>query len=248
MSNGDDRNQFEASKRVLASRMASDRSLVEKAHQLFADADVHDFSYQWSWLGVPIIQVPTDIVLLQEAIWETKPTLIVETGIGRGGSAIFFASILELLGQGTVLAIDIDIREHNRKTIEAHPLSSRITLLEGDSVSQEVTSYVRALAQEAQGVMVVLDSHHTHSHVLEELRAYGGFVTPGCHLVVADTIIDFIPPHPSRNRPWGPGNSPFSAVTEFLRDEKQFEMDSWYNQRTLLSSCPAGFLKRIAGT
>lgn len=242
--NEDDRAQFEQEKRLAAKRMAADRRLEQKSRELFAHADTHDFSYQWSWLGVPVIQVPTDIVLLQEAIWETKPTLIIETGIGRGGSSILFASMLQLLGRGTVLAIDIDIRDHNRKVIEGHFLAPRITLLEGDSLSEQVIAVARGMAEKAERVMVVLDSNHTHDHVLGELNSYAQLVTPGCHLVVFDTIIDFIPPHPTRTRPWGPRNSPLSAIEQFLEQEVTFEMDSWFNQRTILSSCPSGFLRR----
>ena len=169
---GDDRAEFEATKRSDAARMAGDAALQADALALNVAADRYDWSYQWSWLGLPVIQMPPDIVVLQEIIWETKPQLIIETGIARGGSLILSASILQLLGDGEVLGIDIDIRAHNRAAIEAHPLAHRITMIEGSSLDPEVVGAARARADAVERVMVVLDSNHTHEHVLAELELF----------------------------------------------------------------------------
>src|SRR4051794_40201866 len=182
----DDRAAFEAQRREAAARLAADERLAADALELNIAADRHDWSYQWSWLGLPVIQLPPDIVALQEVIWETRPELVIETGIARGGSLVLYASLLELVGEGEVLGIDIDIRAHNREAIEAHPLAKRIRMIEGSSLDDDVVARARAAAAEVERVMVVLDSNHTHAHVLGELRAYGPLVTVGQFLVVAD--------------------------------------------------------------
>ena len=167
----DDRAAFERDKRQAAARMAADEALAADALDLNAAADRHDWSYQWSWLGLPVIQMPPDIVAMQEVIWETRPQLVIETGIARGGSLVLYASILELIGEGEVLGIDIDIRPHNLQAIEAHPLAKRIRMVEGSSLDDDVVAQAGAAASEVERVMVVLDSNHTHDHVLGELRA-----------------------------------------------------------------------------
>lgn len=199
----DDRAQFERERREAAARMAGDQELAKAALEVNFAADEHDWSYQWSWLGLPVIQMPTDIVALQEVIWETRPQLVIETGVARGGSLVLYASILELLGEGEVLGIDIDIRAHNREAIEAHPLAHRIRMVEGSSLDKAVLGEARRTAEAVERVMVVLDSDHTHDHVLAELRAYGPLVTVGQFLVVADTFVEHIPLQEHRRRAWG---------------------------------------------
>jgi cephalosporin hydroxylase len=245
---GDDRAEFEATKRSDAARMAGDAALQADALALNVAADRYDWSYQWSWLGLPVIQMPPDIVVLQEIIWETKPQLIIETGIARGGSLILSASILQLLGDGEVLGIDIDIRAHNRAAIEAHPLAHRVTMIEGSSLDPEVLGAARARAEAVERVMVVLDSNHTHEHVLAELELFAPLVTAGGFLVVADTFVDDIPPQEHRPRPWGPGNSPGSALDAWLAaggDADDFERDAFANAKLLLTASPGGYLRRL---
>jgi cephalosporin hydroxylase len=242
----DDRADFEASKREAAARMAADERLAADALALNVAADRHDWSYQWSWLGVPVIQMPPDIVALQEVIWETRPQLIVETGIARGGSLILSASILELLGEGEVLGIDVDIRAHNRETIESHPLAKRIRMVEGSSVDKAVVAEATMAAAEVDRVMVILDSNHTHEHVLAELRAYAPLVTVGQFLIVADTFIEEIPPQEHRpGRPWGPGDNPATALRAWLQETDGFEADPFVNAKLLLTASPAGYLRRV---
>jgi cephalosporin hydroxylase len=241
----DDRADFERSKREAAARMAADESLAAKALDLNAAADRHDWSYQWSWLGLPVIQMPPDIVALQEVIWETRPQLVIETGIARGGSLVLYASILELLGDGEVLGIDVDVRAHNREAIEAHPLAKRISMIEGSSLDDDVVAQARAAAADVERVMVVLDSNHTHAHVLEELRAYGPLVTAGQFLVVADTFVEEIPAQEHRPREWGPGDNPATALRAWLDEVDGFEPDPFVNAKLLLTASPGGYLRRM---
>jgi cephalosporin hydroxylase len=241
----DDRAEFERTKREAAARMAADEELAAKALDLNAAADRHDWSYQWSWLGLPVIQMPPDIVALQEVIWETRPQLVIETGIARGGSLVLYASILELLGEGEVLGIEVDIRAHNREAIEAHPLAKRIRMIEGSSLNDDIVARARAAAAEAERVMVVLDSNHTHEHVLGELRAYGRLVTVGQFLVVADTFVEQIPAQEHRPREWGPGNNPATALHAWLDEVDGFEPDPFVNSKLLLTASPGGYLRRV---
>src|SRR6266516_3838603 len=136
------------------------------------------YSYNFTWMGRPIIQYPQDMIAMQEIIWEVKPDLIIETGIAHGGSLIYYASLLELIGKGEVMGIDIDIREHNRKEIEKHPMYKRIKMIQGSSISSEVIEQVKKIVTGKKIVLVSLDSNHTHEHVLSELNLYSPFVTP----------------------------------------------------------------------
>jgi len=242
----DDRAEFEREKREAAARMAADEELAKKALELNAAADRHDWSYQWSWLGLPVIQMPPDIVVLQEVIWETRPQLVIETGIARGGSLVLSASILELIGAGTVLGIDIDIRTHNRDAIESHPLAHRVRMIEGSSVDGAVVAEARAAAERVERVMVILDSNHTHEHVLMELRAYAPLVTVGQFLVVADTFVEDIPPQAHRpDRHWGPGDNPATALAAWLDETDGFDPDPFVNAKLLLTASPGGYLRRL---
>jgi cephalosporin hydroxylase len=241
----DDRAQFEADKREAAARMAADEAIAADALALNVAADRHDWSYQWSWLGLPVIQMPPDIVVLQEIIWESRPQLVIETGVARGGSLVLSASLLELLGEGEVLGIDIDIRAHNRAVIEAHPLAHRIRLLEGSSVDEAVVGEARRSASAVDRVMVILDSDHTHEHVFAELRAYAPVVSVGQFLVVADTFVENIPPQEHRPRRWGPRDNPGTALRAWLAESDGFEPDPFVNAKLLLTASPGGYLRRL---
>ena len=241
----DDRKEFEESKRGDAQAMAEDAVLRAKALDVVVESDRHNWSYQWSWLGVPIIQMPPDIIATQEVIWETRPQVIIETGIARGGSLILYASILELIGEGRVVGIDIDIRDHNRQSIESHPLSKRIAMFEGSSIDPELVDRIRGDIAGAERVMVILDSNHTHEHVLKELRLYAPLVTEGQMLIVADTVVEDIPAQEHRPRPWGPGNNPGTACTQFLQENDRFNRDPFINAKLLISSSPGGYLRCV---
>ena len=182
---------------------------------------------------------------MQELIWQIKPDLIVETGIAHGGSLVFYASILELIGQGQVLGIDIDIREHNRKVIEEHPMFKRIKMIEGSSISDEVVDQVVAFAEGKEKVLVCLDSNHTHKHVLKEMELYSPLVTKNSYLVVYDTIIEDLPKGLFPDRPWDKGNNPKTAVAKFLETNKNFLVDTQMDNKLLITVAPGGYLRRV---
>lgn len=204
------------------------------------------YSYGFTWLGRPVIQYPQDLLALQEIVWQTRPRLIVETGVAHGGSLVFHASLLELLGgDGRVLGIDIDIRAPNRAALDAHPLRRRIDLVEGSSVDPRVVAQVFDAARGREPVMVVLDSLHTHEHVLEELRRYAPLVRAGSYLVVLDTVIERLPDDLYPDRPWSRGDNPFTAVHAFLRESARFEIDREIEARLGITTAPDGFLRCV---
>ena len=214
----------------------------------FMDASITArYSYNFSWMGRPIIQYPQDMIAMQELIWDIKPDLIIETGIAHGGSLIFYASILEMIGKGEVLGIDIDIREHNRKEIENHPMFKRIRMIQGSSIDPAVVAEVASHTKDKQTILVTLDSNHTHDHVLAELKMYAPFVSLNSYLVVYDTIVEKLPEDhlPGHVRPWTIGDNPWTALKTFIVDNPQFEIDESINNKLLISVAPDGYLKRI---
>lgn len=226
--------------------MQRDTELQRLSRAWFDRASRHEYSYHFTWLGRPVIQFPADLIALQEVIWSVKPRAIIETGIARGGSLIFHASMLQLLdGDGIVVGVDVDIRPHNRNAVEAHPLSSRIRVIQGSSVDQDVVATVRSQVQDRTPVMVVLDSNHTHEHVLRELRLYAPLVTMGSYLVVLDTVIDDLPGDLSSGRPWGKGNNPRTALQEFLASTDRFVRDDELGGKLLATVAPDGYLRCI---
>jgi cephalosporin hydroxylase len=219
--------------------------LREAAEKFNVASNAARYSYNFSWMGRPIIQYPQDMIAMQELIWEIKPDLIIETGIAHGGSLIFYASLLELIGKGEVLGIDIDIREHNRQEIERHPMYRRIRMIEGSSISEDVGRQVREAAQGKEKVLVCLDSNHTHDHVLREMQLYAPLVTPGSYIVVFDTIVESLPENYLPGRPWGKGDNPMTAVRTFLGEHPEFVVDAGIDDKLLISVAPGGYLKRI---
>jgi cephalosporin hydroxylase len=206
----------------------------------------HKYTYNFTWLGRPVIQLPQDLLAVQEIVWQVRPDLILETGIAHGGSLIHSASLLELLGgDGLVVGVDVDIRAHNRHEIEAHPLAKRIRLIEGSSIDASVAAAVRALAQGRQRVLVMLDSDHTHAHVLRELEVYAPLVTRDSYLIVFDTLIEDLPSELFAGRRWGKGNNPKTAVWQFLETTKRFEIDTRIAGKLLLTCAPDGFLRCV---
>lgn len=203
------------------------------------------YSYNFTWMGRPIIQHPSDILAMQELVWRVKPELIIEIGVAHGGSLILYASLLELIGHGHVLGVDVEIRPHNRREIEAHSMSERITLIEGSSVEDETARAVSASARGKAPVLLVLDSNHTHDHVRRELDLYAPLVTVGSYCVVFDTIVEQLPEDLIGDRPWGAGNSPMTAVEEFLRDHDGFARDTEVDGKLLVTAAPGGYLRRV---
>ena len=236
--------EFEREKRENVATLTADQRLRDLSTQWISETAPRKYVYHFTWMGRPIIQFPQDIVAMQELIWQVQPELIIETGVAHGGSLILYASLLELIGgNGGVLGVDIDIRAHNRAAIEAHPMSRRIQLLQGSSIDREVGRRVHELAEGKQRVMVVLDSHHTHAHVLKELELYSPLVPAGSYLVVFDTIIEDMPAGTFTDRPWDRGNNPKTAVDEFLRQTDRFVVDEAIDGKLLITAARGGYLK-----
>lgn len=229
----------------------------------FMQASVEpQYSYNFAWMSRPIIQYPQDIVAMHELIWRVRPNLIIETGIAHGGSLIFSASMLALLDMADaietgvsiapgesdrkVLGIDIDIREHNRAAIEDHPMSSRIQMIQGSSIAPKVVAEVSEIAAGFERVLVFLDSNHTHAHVLAELQAYAPLTSVGSYCVVFDTLVEDMPAGSYPDRPWGPGDNPKTAVWEYLKSHREFEIDKSIQNKLLITVAPDGYLKRLA--
>jgi cephalosporin hydroxylase len=203
------------------------------------------YTYNWTWLGRPVIQYPQDLLALQEIIWKTKPSVVVETGIAHGGSLVFSASILALLGgEREVIGVDIDIRSHNRSAIEAHPLASKIVMFEGSSIDAALVARVRERVA-GRPAMVILDSNHTADHVAAELEHYAPLVGAGSYVVVMDTAIEHLDKSLFSDRPWGPGNSPMTAVDGFLAREPRFVIDEEYDAKLLFTVAPRGYLRAL---
>jgi len=222
------------------------KQLITAARAFMKESTLPKYSYNFTWLGRPIIQYPQDIIAMQEIVWKVKPNLIIEIGIAHGGSLIFYASMLELLGgDGQVLGIDIDIREYNRVEIEKHSMFKRITMIEGSSVDEKIAQQVYDFVKDKKQILVVLDSMHTHDHVLQELKLYSPLVTKGSYLVVFDTIIEDMPEDFFPDRPWGKGNNPKTAVWEFLKTNNRFEIDKEIENKLLITVAPDGYLKCI---
>ncbi|HIL24224.1 MAG TPA: cephalosporin hydroxylase [Verrucomicrobia bacterium] len=227
--------------------LRADASVRQATLDWVAAIAPHNYTYNFTWLGRPVIQFPQDLAALQEIIWDTRPNLIIETGIAHGGSLIFHASMLQLLGNaGRVLGIDIDIREHNRAEIEAHPMFERIEMIQGSAIDDAIAGQAAAVAATAERVMVVLDSNHTHAHVLRELELYAPLVTMGCYLVVCDTLIEDMPAGSFPNRPWDKGDNPRTAVDAFLKTTNRFEVDTAIDAKLQISVAPGGYLKCVA--
>jgi len=244
----DDRKSFAHERRHNISTLGRDHTLADASLGMTESLIRQRYLFNFDWLGLPIIQFPADIVAYQEICWKVKPAVIVETGIARGGSVIFYASMLELLGSdGFVVGVDIDIRSHNRQAIESHPLARRVRLIEGSSVDPGVVAEVTSMVGGRQPVLVILDSLHTKDHVLAELDAYSSLVGPGSYVVVQDTVIERLPDGLYPNRPWSVGNSPANALDDFLaRPGCRFVIDDDYASKLVLTTTPRGFLRCIA--
>ncbi len=252
---------FEAEKSATVATYSHDKEWQEASARWLDLAFGRRYMYHFTWLGRPIIQLPADIVAFQEVIWKVKPDLVIETGIAHGGSLILSASLLALIDycqaaeagetldpakpKRTVLGIDIDIRAHNRAAIDAHPMRSRIETIEGSSTAAEVASQVRARTRGKERILVALDSNHTHAHVLEELELYAPLVSAGSYCIVFDTVVEDMPAGTFPDRPWAKGNSPKTAVREYLKSHPEFEIDGSIHEKLMITAAPDGFLKRV---
>ena len=260
----------ESRERIAAIR---DNTLLQADARALTKSSISaQYSYNFFWLGRPIIQYPQDMIALQEIIWEVRPDLIIETGIAHGGSLILSASMLALLDycdavqagetldpratRRRVLGIDIDIREHNRSAIEAHPMAHRIDMIQGSSIDPDIIARVHAAARGHERVLVILDSNHTHDHVIAELEAYAPLVSRGSYCIVFDTVVEDMPDEMFPDRPWGKGDNPKTAVWEYLRRIKEegrtavdgdplaLDIDKEIEAKLLITVAPDGYLRR----
>lgn len=253
--------EFENEKLANITGLGDDGELGKLTRKWIKDTSPCKYTYNFSWMSRPIIQFPQDMVAMQELIWKVQPDLIIETGIAHGGSLIMNASYLAMLEhceaiekgelidpakpKRRVLGIDIDIREHNRKAIEAHPMSNRINMIQGSSIAQDVIDQVYQFAKNYKRILVSLDSNHTHDHVLAELQAYAPLTSKDSYCVVFDTIVEDMPEDMFPDRPWGKGNNPKTAVWEYLKTHSEFEIDRSIQNKLLITVAPDGYLKRI---
>jgi cephalosporin hydroxylase len=238
--------QFNADKLTNIAKQGEDKSLAQLGIEFITKTSPTKYSYNFSWMGRPIIALPQDMIAMQELIWQIKPDLIIETGIAHGGSLIYYASLLELIGgDGLVVGIDIDIRKYNRDEIESHPMFKRIQLIEGPSTDENVVNAVKEIAARKKKIMICLDSNHTHDHVFTELQLYAPLTSVGSYCVVFDTVVEDMPKDLEWNRPWGKGNNPKTAVHEFLRTNDSFEVDYFIDNKLLISVAPNGYLKKV---
>ena len=241
-------------------KQSQDHLFLELSQNWMNQSWKHKYTYHFNWLGRPIIQMPQDILALQEIIWNIKPDLIIETGIAHGGSLCLTASLLALLEleemknnsisqdkiiKRKVIGIDIDIRKHNREHIEKHFLSDKIEMIESSSVNKDTFNKVKSLSKDYSNILVMLDSNHTESHVLEELTLYSSLISKNSYCIVFDTIVEKMDSEFSKNRPWNKKNSPQSAIKKFLKRNDNFIVDKTIDKKIILSMAPGGFLKKI---
>ena len=236
---------FEHRNKIKIKSMGKDSILKKLSQNWFLKGYDYEYSYHFKWLGRPIIQYPQDIIALQEIIWDVKPDIIIETGIARGGSLVFSASMLQLIGKGQVIGIDIDIREHNKKEIKKHSLRKRMKMIEGSSTDEKTIKKIFQIVKSTDKILVILDSNHTHKHVLKELEVYSKLVTKGSYLVVFDTVIEELPEKLFIKKPWGKKHNPKTAVRSFLSKNKRFKIDRTITDKLLITAAPEGYLKCI---
>lgn len=239
--------EFKNERAAAQKEMLQDAELKQKSLDWMLHSDKYKYTYNFTWMGRPIIKYPQDIVIMQELIWDVKPDLIIETGIAHGGSIIFSSSMMELLGNGgKVIAVDIDIRKHNRDEIEKHPMMKNITMLEGSSVDEKIVQQIADYAKNFKKVMVVLDSNHSHEHVYRELELYTPLVSLDSYILLPDTFVEFFPKGYVTNRPWDVGNNPYTAMEAYLKTTDQFVKDESITNKLLITEAfGGGYLKRV---
>lgn len=240
-------NQFIVEREADIQSMGADEELRQKSLDWMLHADKYKYTYNFSWMGRPIIKFPADIVIQQELMWRLKPDLVIETGIAHGGSIVFTASMMEMMGiQGEVVGVDIDIRPHNRELIESHPMMKRITMYEGSSTDPVLVEKIQKHTVGKKCVIVILDSLHSHKHVYDELKAYAEMVTVGSYCILPDTFIEFFPKgYYSHNRPWDVGDNPYTAMKQYLSETDLFETDNSLSQKAMITETIEGYLRRV---
>ncbi len=237
---------FEKERAQLIKEQGENSTIKKQGCAFAVSAMKSKYTYNFSWMGRPIIQYPQDMLAMQEIIWQVQPDIIIETGIAHGGSLIYYASLLELIGgPGYVLGVDIDIRAHNKAEIEKHPMAKRIEMIQGSSIDAVIVEQVKKHAEGKKRRLVCLDSNHTHDHVLAELQLYAPLVTKDSYLVVFDTAVELAPDELNKDRPWSVGNNPMTALKEYIKTTDRFQTDETYDNKLLISMAPSGYLRCI---
>ena len=238
------REEFEELRIKWAEEMAADGELRQKSLEVLTEADRYNWIHQTTWFGEPLLQLPQDMFALQEIIFKTRPRFIIEVGVAWGASLLFYSTLMEVLGGDRVIAIDIYIPDDLKNRIDAFgKLADRITWLNGSSIDQETFAQVKELIGDSRDVLIILDSNHTHDHVLKELNLYSQLVGKGYYLVCGDTVVEYMPEQTHRPRPWGPGNNPKTALDAFLKENKRFEVDKRIENKLVFTCNPGGYLE-----
>jgi len=238
--------EFQYQNQKMAIKMSQNKALQNDALKLFSNADKYRWVHQTTWMGEPVLNLPQDMFAIQEIVYNTKPEYIIEVGQAWGGGLLFYASLLELYGGKKVIGVDIFIPQDLKKRLNTKKkIKNKISYINGDSTSPEVLEKIKKLTKNSKKVMVILDSNHTHNHVLNELNLYSPLVRKGNYIICCDTIVEFIPKQIHRNREWGPKNNPFTAMKSFLKKNNRFKIDNQINGKYLFSCHPKGYLKAV---
>lgn len=238
------RKEFEKVRNLAAKKMAADTQLRKDALKVLVKADKHMWIHQTNWLGEPILQFPQDMFALQEIIYRTKPDYIIEVGVAWGGSLLFYSTLMEALGGKKIIGVDIYMPPDLKKRLYSYgKLSKRLTLINGSSIEESTIKKIKFIIRNSKKVLVVLDSHHTHNHVLKELRIYSQFIAKGYYIVCGDTVIEDIPEQKHRPRPWGHGNNPKTAVKQFLKENSNYVIDKQIENKLLFTCNPDGYIR-----
>jgi cephalosporin hydroxylase len=228
-------------------KMNSDKSFRELTMKWIKKSIKYKYVYNFTWMGIPIIKYPNDMIVMQEIFWEVKPDLVIETGIAHGGSIIYSASLLKMMGikQFKVIGIDIDIRKHNLKEINKNPMRKYIKMFEGSSVDEKITKKIFTYAKKFKKILIILDSNHTHDHVSRELEIYSKLVSKGSYIILPDTYIGYLPNNTFPNRPWTKNDNPMTALQAFLKKNKNFKIDKYKSSKSMITEAMNGFVKKL---
>ena len=237
--------EFNKEKATYASQLSHDDNLAGLAREFVVESDKCGYAYQWSWCDLPILQLPQDVIATQEIIFKCKPSVIIETGIAWGGGVALYATLMDLYGGRKIFGIDLNLADSVMDSVKSVGFKTEIELIRGSSVDPSIVSHILECLLPEDRVMVLLDSNHTHEHVLAELRHYGPIVTKGQYAIVSDTIVELIPEQSHRPRSWGHGNNPMTAMRQYLRETSDYEIDAAIDDRLVISYSPSGYLRKL---
>jgi cephalosporin hydroxylase len=240
-----DRIEFDRSKAAQAHQLAQDKNLSQLAHEFVVESDRNGYAYQWTWCDLPILQLPQDVLATQDIIFRCRPTVIIETGVAWGGGVALYATLMDLYGGRKIIGIDLNLADEVVNSINRICFKTEIELIRGSSTEPDIVSRVHALLTPDDRVMVLMDSDHSHEHVLRELRTYGPLVSKGQYAIVSDTVVENIPEQTHRPRPWGRGDNPMTAARQYLSETSDFEVDTDIDERLVMSYSPSGYLRKV---